>query len=250
MTVRSVSKAVAIMRYLAQSDAPQGVNDIARAVAMAPSSAFNILKTLVEESLIRFSDTSKRYTIDADALPLFTPKQDLTLWFNDLHRQLGVVADTHLLSCGLWDVFQNRAVLREVFDSPDSTRVYLSRGLRLPSHIGAMGRCVAAHEGLARVDVGRVVGELRWQSPPSVEGFWQDVIQVRALGWAVDRSNYIRGLTTLAAAICDEGGRVIFCLTGTGFDGQHDNAQLNMIGAQLAEIAARAGTERIRLLGG
>lgn len=250
MTVRSISKAIAIMRYLAASDAPQGVNCISRQLGMAPSSCFNILKTLSQESLIIFDQRTKSYSIDGEFIPIFSPRQDMTSWLEGIRAQLVDVARRHILSCGLWEVGRSRVILREVFDSPDPTRVYLAIGQRLPSHIGAMGRCIAAHEALSRAEVAEVVAQLRWQSPPSAKSFWQDMEQVLVEGWAIDRSNYIRGLTTIAAPICDPKGRVLFCVTGTSFDGQHDASQLKAAGAQLSSIATEAGDARAKLLAG
>lgn len=247
MAVRSVSNAIAIIRHLAVAE-PQGVNAVARAVGLSPSSCFNILKTLVAERVVAFDPQTKKYALEALPARMFAGAPDMTAWHEWLRGRLGRVANAHFLSCGLWQVRAGRVILMEVVDSPDPTRVYLSVGQRLPAHIGAMGRCVAAHEGLSRAEVADIVTGLRWQSAPSVAAFWQDMQRVRERGWAADRSNYIRGLTSVAAPICDAEGTVRYCITGTAFAGQHDAEALVLIGEEMAKVAAEAGRRRTELL--
>ena len=68
--VNSVAHALAILRRLATSDHPEGVNAIARKVGISPSSCFNILKTLAAEDFARFDVVDKTYTLGAGAIDL------------------------------------------------------------------------------------------------------------------------------------------------------------------------------------
>lgn len=154
MPVKSVQNAFAILRQLAGSE-PAGVNAIARSVDLSPSTCFNLLKTLVIEGLVSFDDKTKKYSLEALASRLFIAEPEFTAWSGWLLAQLRKVSGAHLLSCGLWQVRSRRLVLREVVESPDPTRVYLSVGQRLPIHIGAMGRCIAARQGLSRDEAQR-----------------------------------------------------------------------------------------------
>ena len=61
--VPSVSKAIAILRLLGRGGEPMGVTAIARATGMGPSSAFNLVRTLVAEGLVDFDRTTKSYRI-------------------------------------------------------------------------------------------------------------------------------------------------------------------------------------------
>ena len=55
VTVKPVVNAVRILRYLTQKGAPERAADIARHLAINPSTCFNILRTLVAEDVVDFN---------------------------------------------------------------------------------------------------------------------------------------------------------------------------------------------------
>lgn len=236
MTVGSVVKAIAILKHLAGSD-PQGVNAIARAVELSPSSSFNILKTLVAEEFVDFDAATKLYSLSSVPGRLFASTPDIAMQMGWLRKQLEQLASRYSASCGFWEVRSNRVILSEVVDSPLSTRIHLSIGQRLPAYIGAMGRCIAAHRALSRKDVSAAVAELRWQTPPTPDSYWRDMDAVLKRGWAIDDGNYIRGVATIAATIVDEHEVPTYCLTSTIFSGQHGSDAIAEIGDNLSAVA-------------
>jgi len=235
----SVTKAVSILKHLAGAP-PQGVNAIARAVDLNPSSCFNIVKALAAEEFLEFDPGTKLYRIGALPARLFGAGPDLPLWRSWLHEQLEHLASHYSLSCGLWDVRWNRVVLTDVLDSPLSTRIHLSVGQRLPAYIGAMGRCIAAGRGVDREAVDAIIAELRWQAPPAAAEYWRDIEAVRDRGWALDDGHYLRGVATVAAAIADRDGNPLHCLTSIFFSGQFEDETVAEIGAALAALARDA----------
>src|SRR3712207_7135483 len=68
--VPAVTRAVAILRLLASSDVPMGVNMIAGRLGIVPSTCLHILRVLVTEELVRVDSESKRYSLDAGVLTL------------------------------------------------------------------------------------------------------------------------------------------------------------------------------------
>src|SRR3546814_13853553 len=65
-----------------------------------------------------------------------------------------------------------------------------------------MGRCIAAAQHASPDELRRSISGLRWQAPPSFEDYASSVEQAKR-GWAIDEGNYIKGVTTIAAAIVD-----------------------------------------------
>src|SRR5262245_61591275 len=63
--VPAVTRALAILRLLGRSEEPLGVNAIARALELIPSTALHILRVLVAEELVAFDPVTKRYRLDA-----------------------------------------------------------------------------------------------------------------------------------------------------------------------------------------
>src|ERR1700758_2652473 len=62
VTVKPVSNAIRILRYLSQTGAPERAADIARHLSINSSTCFNILRTLVAEDVIEFEPNSKMYS--------------------------------------------------------------------------------------------------------------------------------------------------------------------------------------------
>ena len=66
----AIARAAAILRLLGKSDAPLGVNNIARALDLVPSTCLYVLRALTEEELVAFDPDTKRYSLDAGVLTL------------------------------------------------------------------------------------------------------------------------------------------------------------------------------------
>lgn len=238
VAVGSVVNAIAILRHLASS-APQGVNAIARAVNLNPSSCFNLLKTLANEAFLEFDPSTKTYRATPPAW-LVRPGADIATWTSWVRVALEAQTAESSVTCGLWQVVGERVVLLQIAESPLDTRIHLSPGQRLPAHIGAMGRCIAAHEGLSAADIARFIRELRWQDPPSAQAYLKDLKQVLKRGWSVDAGNYLRGVTTVASPILNTEDRVAYCITSTLFAGQMDSRDLERLGGRMAALAREA----------
>lgn len=241
MMVRSILSAMAILRFLAvKGGQPQSLSDIARAVQMSMSSCFNVLKTLAHENLLSFDPRTKKYALEALAGQFFNAAPYMSDWSQWLGNQMRGVAARHQVSCGLWQVRGDRQLLLEVFDSPAANRVHLGLGQRIPVYAGATGRCVAATERKSRRGLAQIIGALRWQLAPTLDEYEASIGHAQEFGWSLDRNNHIRGLTSVSAPIRANERSVRYCLTGTGFSGQHDTEGLTAIGNELVMIARQA----------
>ena len=68
--VPAVTRAIAILRLLGKVKEPMGVNAIAQALDLIPSTCLHILRTLVEEKLISVDGDTKRYRLGMGVLTL------------------------------------------------------------------------------------------------------------------------------------------------------------------------------------
>lgn len=239
MAVGSVVNAIAILRHLADSQA-LGVNAISRAVSVSPSTCFNILKTLVDEDFVEFDPVAKLYTLGTEPARLFGGESPLLAWRQWAIDALAGLAHEFSLTCGLWRVVANRVVLTNVVEGAHATRIHLATGQRLPAHLGAMGRCIAAAQNLDRKVVEQRIAKLRWAEAPTTEAFMADMETARVRGWAMDDGQYLRGVTTIATVVHASGGDVRACMTATMFSGQHDAQTLDVIGNRLSSLARLA----------
>src|SRR5262245_14207007 len=68
--VPAVTRAVAILRLLGRSEEALGVNAIARALGLVPSTCLHILRALTAEGLVAIDTATKRYRLDAGLLAI------------------------------------------------------------------------------------------------------------------------------------------------------------------------------------
>src|SRR6201996_4938286 len=66
----AISRAAAVLRLLGKSDAPLGLQAIARELGLVPSTCLYVLRALVAEELVSFDAATKRYALEAGVLTL------------------------------------------------------------------------------------------------------------------------------------------------------------------------------------
>lgn len=237
--VPAVVHAVAILRHLGSASTGLGVTAIARDVGISPSSCFNLLKTLVAEGLVTFSPQTKHYALG----PALAELAGVSVGQRDIVQAAAAtmqsLADRYGLACGLWRVTATgRLVLVALWESDSTTRIHIAIGQRQPIHAGAAGRAYTAVSGEQRRAVARAFAAIRWQGDIDIDSYWRQVEETRARGWALDESQFLRGVTSVAAAIVDADGVARYCLTGSMFSGQHPPEAVADIGAALHAAAA------------
>lgn len=236
--VPSIVAAAGILRLLAHESEPLGVNAIARRRGLNPSSCFNILKTLVAEGFANFDPVSKTYSLGVTPVFLARRALDREMALRMATPYLQDMASEYRCVSGLWKMMpRDRLMLLGLFDSRSVMNIHIEVGQRLPSFVGAMGRCVAANSTMKRDELETVFNELSWQRPPTFEAYLNDVEEARARGWAADIDNFAEGVTTVAAAIADRDGAVQYCISNVLFSGQAETERLEEIGAAVTRAA-------------
>jgi DNA-binding IclR family transcriptional regulator len=242
--VPAVSRAAAILRLLGRATEPVGVQHIARALNIVPSTCLHILRTLVAEEFVAFDPATKLYTLNAGVLLLarqwlsqdrFAAVAQSAL--DRIARQYGVTA------IGVQIVGLEHMIVVAMARSETMIQLHTQIGSRFPALISASGRCIAAFGDYARDDLQRRFRRLRWDHAPSLSEWEAQVEQTRSNGYAIDRGNYMAGITVLAAPVFGVGGRLTHCLVVVGIGGQLQDAALARIGADLRESAARASQQ-------
>lgn len=247
--VGAVVNAIAILRHLAVAGAPQGVNAIARASGVSPSSSFNILRTLAREGLVSFDPASKLYAPGnglADLVPSISTGRHA---FERCAAVLQDFSDRHGSTTALWRVSASeRLILLGFTEASSATRIHMTVGHRMPMLAGAGGRCVAAALKLTDDEIGLQYAHLRWESPPGLMRYQHEVRQAAARGWGLDDGDFLTGVTTMACVIGHDVAE--FVVGASWFRGQRSPAQLAQIAEEmlrtrdLAATALGSGTAR------
>lgn len=227
-----------VLRFLAAAKTPLGVSRIARELDLNPSTCFNILKTLAYEELVNFDEATKTYSTGLGLLALAKGALDQASYISMIRPHLQDIAQQHGVTATLWHVTQGeRVVLVERADNDAAIRVYMSLGQRLPMYIAALGRCFAAYSELSRSELRARFSRLRWETELSFEQYLQEVEDVKKRGYAVDYGYYVKGVTTVSAAVLDNSSRPLMAISVTGFSAQLEQGAIEDLGEDLRNRA-------------
>lgn len=230
----TVGQTLAILRFLAATPRAVGVNAIARALGLAPSSCFKILKTLQDEDFAQFDPESKCYSLGSSAVILARRALDPGNIFAMIRPMLTRFAAEHDVSVGFWRRVQtDRLVLAGFIESSNPLRIHMSVGQRLPLFIGAIGRAFASELALSEQAIRKELAKLRWQAPPSETAYFEQVALCRQLGYAVDENNFAPGVTTIATVLEDGLGAAAYGLSAIRLSTQLPEAETRKIGTAL-----------------
>jgi len=231
----AIARAAAILRLLGKSDAPLGVQAIARELGLVPSTCLYVLRALAEEELIAFDPDTKRYALDAGVLTL--ARQWLRRnQFPDLAQPVldRIAGDFGVTMLGVQIVGLDHIIAVAVSRSGNSFQLSTEVGSRFPALISATGRCIAAFGDYPEAELARRFRTLRWDEPPSFEDWEAQVAETRARGFAVDDGNYISGVAVLAAPVWKAGGGPSHALVAIGIGSAIKKRGLEALGDALA----------------
>lgn len=237
--VGALVHALRILRHLAALGRPEGVSAIARASDVNTSTCFNILRTLAAEGLVVFDPDAKTYRLGLGLVELSlgvlsANPADL------IHPELDRLARQYGALMGLWHLTEgDRFVLIDRAFMPDSVRVDLPMGKRLPATVGAIGRVVAAHRQMPPAELRASFDALRWQAAPSFDAYAAEVATAGRDGYGIDQGQLYLGVDAVGALIMDAQNRPRYGISSVSLAGQFSRADLAEIGQDLAATCAR-----------
>lgn len=234
----AISRAAAVLRLLGKSDAPLGLQAIARELGLVPSTCLYVLRALVAEEFVSFDADAKRYALEAGVLTLARHwlRRDR---FNDLAQptldRIGKSFDATVL--GVHIVGLDHIVVVAVSQAGQNFQLSTQIGSRFPALISATGRCIAAFGEHSETALETRFKTLRWDEPPSYEQWKTQVSRTRAQGFAIDEGNYISGVTVLAAPVFKAREKLSHALVALGIGSALKRAGLPALQSALVSAA-------------
>ena len=198
----AISRAAAVLRLLGRSDAPMGVQSIARELGLVPSTCLHVLRALVAEEFVSFDPATKRYSLEAGVLTLARHWLRRNQFNHLAQPMLDRIAQKHdVTMLGVHIVGLDHIIVVAVSQAGSNLQLSTQIGSRFPALISATGRCIAAFGDHSQEELKTRFKTLRWDEPPSFEDWQAQVKQARAHGYAVDAGNYMTGVTVVAAPV-------------------------------------------------
>jgi DNA-binding IclR family transcriptional regulator len=216
----AISRAAAVLRLLGKSDAPLGLQSIARELGLVPSTCLHVLRALVAEELAAFDPDTKRYTLEAGVLTLarhWLRRNQFTDLVQPALDRIGQTFD--VTAMGVQIVGLDHIIVVAVSQSGHNFHLSTQIGSRFPALISATGRCIAAFGDHSEAELEARFRTLRWDEPPTFEEWKAQVRQTRLQGFAVDAGNYISGVTLVAAPVWKTRAKLSHALVAIGIGG-------------------------------
>jgi DNA-binding IclR family transcriptional regulator len=234
----AISRAAAVLRLLGKSDAPLGVQSIARELGLVPSTCLHVLRALVAEEFVSFDPATKRYSLQAGVLTLarhWLRRNQFNHLAQPLLDRIGRKYDVTTL--GVHIVGLDHIIVVAISQSGPNFQLSTQIGSRFPALISATGRCIAAFGGHSQDELKTRFKTLRWDEPPSFEEWDAQVRQARVQGFAVDEGNYISGVTVIAAPVCKTSATLSHAMVAIGIGSALRRAGLAALQNELCAAA-------------
>ncbi|MCC5861793.1 MAG: helix-turn-helix domain-containing protein [Gammaproteobacteria bacterium] len=237
--VKPVANAVRILRHLGQSGQPSRAAEIARDLAINPSTCFNILRTLVDQDILEFDSSTKVYSISLGLITLVESALIDRQRIPAVRQVMSELAAEFRVTMTLWRRIAHRIVLIGAESSPSDLSISMSEGQRLPVLMGATGRILAPRLGLSEPELRAEFDKIRWARALSFEQYWREVQTALKRGWAVDDGHFSNGIMTMAVPIFDARDHVSHTLSAVMFRGALDDDGMAKLTAALKAASTR-----------
>lgn len=237
--VVAVQRAVQILSFLGAAQRPAGVNEVARALGIVPSTCQHILKTLAHDGLVSEDKIVKKYQLGPTLLRLAKDMVGSNDFVRNAQARLDrMAADHNVTTVGVWREGADRIIVVAKGQAPSDFSLHVNIGSRFPALTSAIGHCFAAAATGTADQLKEPFKELKWQNPPAFAAWLEQIAFARDNGYAVDAGHYIGGVTVVAAPVQEAFGTTARAIVGVGLSAQLKGEALAALARDLKITAA------------
>ena len=239
--VRSITRALTVMRVLAESADGLTLSETAARAGLAASTAHRILTTLEAERFARFDSAAGVWHVGVSAFTVgaaFARTRDVIAlarpYMRRLMEQTGETANVFLESGG-------EAVCMAQVESRHSMRAITRVGGRVKMHWSGAGKAMLAHmrEEQARAiltEHGMKRATAKTITTP--EALMAELDRIRAAGVSIDDEENAEGMRCVAAAVLNEQGLPAAAISVSGPKARIGEEKLRAVSDAVKRIAA------------
>jgi len=240
-THQSLGRGLRVIEATAAIGGAATLSEIARKTALPRSTAHHILRALVDFGYLIQDGDAQPYRLGPKLFRLtghaWSKEQlaDIAMpYLDDLSRRTGEGTSLAILRDGVVTIAAKR-------ESEGPVRVAQEVGARRPIYCTAVGKALAAWLPDHELDgiIARTIFE-RKTARTIVTGaaFRQELVRIRATGFAVDNEEHIAGIRCVAAPVRDHSGEVRASLCVVGPASRLPQRRLTAIRRSLVAVAA------------
>ena len=241
--VRSLTRALTLMRHLAASGDGMTLTELSEAAGLPPSTTHRLLTTLESERFVRPDPQIGLWRIGVAAFfvgSAFARSRDtLTLARPYLRRLMEMSGET----ANLFLESDGEAVCIGQIESRHAMRAITGVGGRVRLHSSGAGKALLAHMETSRRNMLLSSMTLSRITPATITDrsvLETELEQIRRTGYAVDDEEHALGLRCVSAPLFDEFGQAVAAISVSGPGARIPADRLGSIGSLVAQAASEA----------
>ncbi|MEM9010848.1 MAG: IclR family transcriptional regulator C-terminal domain-containing protein [Pseudomonadota bacterium] len=244
--VRSVTRALSILRKLAVAEAGLTLTEISERVSLPPSTTHRLLTTLEAERFVRFDTSAGLWRIGVASFLVgssFARTRDLLQLAKPYLRRLTEMTGE---TSNIFVESDGQIICMDQVESHHTMRAITQIGGRIRMHASAAGKTLLAHmrpERRAHVVAMLGLPALTPNTITSRDALTRDLAVIAGRGVGFDDEEHALGLRCVAAPIVDEAGHAVAAVSVSGPSGRLVDDRLQNISQHVSRIASEITLE-------
>jgi len=203
-----------------------------------PSTCLHILRVLVSEELVTIDPSTKRYALGSGMISLARSVLQgggFTQWVQPALDRLATTRG--VTAMGVEVTPRQTVIVLALSRSNQPFRFHTDVGSQFSTLVSATGRLIAAYSGETWPQLRKRFDQIVWDKAPRFETWRKEVEQAKARGWAVDRDQFMAGITVVAVPVFAANGRMTHTLVAVGLSSHFTAAMINELASDMQREA-------------
>ena len=243
-TIRSVQRAIKVLKYVCNNSTPVGLSQISRGVKLDKTTTWRLLVTLEKENMVQQDPVTKKY------IPAANISNLSNTWRSDV-RQIArpyleeLLHETGETVCLIVAIGLERLCI-EALGADKNINYGQNIGYRAPIYKGASGRVLMAYRPIEEVE--KILDEtgLEQSTPQSITDrdiYMSELEKTRARGFAATSGDLMLGLSAVSSPIFDKQKELASALVVKGSQARMPNSIISKMSESVLTTASAISEE-------
>ncbi len=243
---RTLSRGLEMLELLGEHPQGMELHQIAKAMQLPKSSAFNLLYTLLDLKYVRKVDDTGRFQLSLRLFEVGSAAVNHVDITGVIRQYMLDISRTcnETMHCGIMN--GTDILYIDKVESTQSIRMTSQVGVRIPLHATAMGKAILAMMGEEEVRglyAGKELMPLTAHTVTSLAALLSQLEAVKAAGYATERQESNLNVSCVAVAIPNRDGRPAYALSISAPSFRMGEAEINSYGQLL--MSAQSKIQRV-----
>lgn len=210
--VQSVQRALAVLKAFDDGQPELGISELSRKLGLSKSIVMRLVATLRDDGFLERSSGSDKYRIGLNAFAVGNLYYVSASLRREAEPLLQGLAEQLEYSAYLGTLSGGRAVYVSVIEGPGPIRVGPRIGGSAPAHTTAAGKALLGYLPPADLERYLATTDLEPETPESITSktvLRDELKQIRAHGFAMNRGEHLHGVGAIGAPIFDRNGAAV-----------------------------------------